>query len=109
MAKPPNELEPYVYFRRHRGRRIKFWAAVAWLCLIAGGLAIFIKYVHDTWTDRPPFNYEPYRELTPRSIDERQRFFKEWEARESERLRQMRDRVRRGQQGPCDPNESGCR
>jgi hypothetical protein len=96
---PIDKDPPYVYFRRHRRRDVRFWTVAALLCLIVGGLALIVKYVHDTVTDHPPFNYEPYRDLTPRSIEERQRSFREWELREAERRRLERDRIRRGQQG----------
>lgn len=104
---PDDEHEPYVYFRRHTRRRVRFWSIVVLLSLLFGGLALLIKSLHDTVTDRLPFNYEPYRELTPRSIDEKQRQFKEWEARERERRAKERDLVRRGQLGETTDSEYG--
>jgi hypothetical protein len=67
--------------------------------VLAGVLALMAKYVFDTITDRVPFNYEPYRELTPRTIYEKQRQFTDWEKRERERRQRERDLVRRGQKG----------
>ena len=107
MRRMAQHERPYVYFRRHQRRRPTFWTTLALLCVLGGVLAVAAKYIHDAVTDHPPFSYEPYRDLTPRSIDERQRQFLEWEARERERRRQERDLIRRGQQGHQTVEEWG--
>jgi hypothetical protein len=90
-----DERGAYFHYRRSWRRRRRFWIMASMLCLLAALLAFSVYWVFQS---APPFLFGPYKDLQERDIEKMDRYYRELERAEVERIKREEGfRERRGE------------